>query len=56
VFAGVPGSGLVVASRSGELALITADYGTPSDIALHPEGRNAIMCSPGQMTITILEE
>jgi hypothetical protein len=56
VFAGVPGTGLVVASRSGEHAMVTPDYGTPTHMAIGPDGRNAIMCSPAEMSITILEE
>ena len=56
LYAGVPGTGLVVASSSGEHALSTAEYGYPADIALESEGWNAILCSPGQMTITILEK
>jgi hypothetical protein len=56
LYAGIPGTGLVVASKSGEHVLTTAGYGYPADIALESEGWNAILCSPGQMTITILEQ
>ncbi len=56
LYAGVPGTGLVVARSSGEHVLSTAEYGYPADIALESEGWNAILCSPGQMTITILEK
>ena len=55
-YAGVPGTGLVVCSRSGELVLKTSAYGLPSSIALDNEGWNAVICSADQMSISILEK
>jgi hypothetical protein len=55
-YAGVPGTGLVVCSSSGEHVLTTAVYGLPSSVALESEGWNAVICSTEQMSISILEK
>jgi len=55
-YAGVPGTGLVVCSRSGEHVLKTAVYGLPGSVALESEGWNAVICSAEQMSISILEK
>ncbi len=55
-YAGVPGTGLVVCSSSGELVLKTAVYGLPGSVTLESEGWNALICSTEQMSISILEK
>jgi hypothetical protein len=55
VYAGVPDRGLVVARLNGEQVLVTAEFGIPGEVAVEGEGWNAVVCAPGQMSITILE-
>jgi hypothetical protein len=55
LYAGVPGTGLVIARRNGEHALVTSEFGYPASVAVESAGWNAVLCAPGQMSITILE-
>jgi len=55
-YAGVPGTGLVVCSESGELVLKTFAYGLPGSVAIENDGWNAVICSTEQMSISILEK
>ncbi len=55
-YAACPGTGMVVVAESGQIELKTMDYGIPSSIDVSNNGERAVICSPDNEAVYILEK
>lgn len=55
-YASCPGSGMLIVAESGQIELRTMDFGLPSSIDVSNDGDRAVICSPDNEAVFILEK